>query len=159
MHIYIVLFKQLHVRLQDVEIREGRNVVVEINSIIPYENVIRDLCPSFKCLHEMLSRCIICQGNFPVTVNITEHYIDIRKRFDVLWRIHGIEVGQCGEFLIGKSCRQLIHKINNASRWSSLVVINLFAMFALAVGKVAVILTNGDHFLVGISFEYRVNTL
>ncbi len=79
---------------KDMEIRERREIIVEIDAVIPYEDVVGNLAPPLDGLDKFASGSIFPQSHLPVAVNVTKHYIHVRKRFHMLRRLHGIEICQ-----------------------------------------------------------------
>ena len=49
----MILLKELQVFLQDMEVGERNNHIVEVNSIVPHENIVRNTAPSYKRTHEI----------------------------------------------------------------------------------------------------------
>ena len=60
----------------------------------------------------------------------------------MLRRMHGIEVGQSRELLVGETARQLIEEVDDGAGMCSLALVDLTAFVTGAVGVVAVILAH-----------------
>ena len=114
-HRDMVLLEQLDIRLQDMEIRERRNDIVEVDAIIPYENIVGDTRPAFQSLHKHLPRFIVGKRNLPFTVDVTQHDVHILQRLDMLGRLHGKQVSQCRELLVGETLGQLVQETDEIS--------------------------------------------
>ncbi len=79
---------------KDMEIRERSKIIVEIDAVIPYEDVVGNLAPALDGLDKFTSGSILPESHLPVAVNVAKHYVNVRKRFHVLRRLHGIEICQ-----------------------------------------------------------------
>ena len=106
----MIALEELYVLLQDMEVRERRHHIVEIDAIVPHEDVAGYLSPTLHCLYEVASRLIVRERHLALAVDVTEHNVDVRQRLHMLWRVHGEEIGKRGELLVGESLCQLIKK-------------------------------------------------
>ena len=77
----------------------------------------------------------------------------------MLRRMHGEEVGKRRELLVGEAFSQAVEEAYVAAGRRTLVLVHLAALWALAVGVVAVVLTYGYHVLRRVSLEYRVDAV
>ena len=111
----MIIPEQLHIGLKNVEIGERTDVIVEVDPVIPDKNIFGYFCPTFHVLHKYFPGAIFGQAHFPITVNITKHYIYIWERFNMFRGSYRKEVSQGGEFFVGESGSQLIQKPDNTS--------------------------------------------
>ncbi len=143
---------------KDMEIRERSQIIVEIDTVIPDENIVSNPAPAFYRLHKLTSGRIFPQSHLPVAVNVAKHNIHIRKRLYVLWRLHCIKVCKSREFLVRKSLRKLVEKMYDTSRQRAFIFVYSLAGIALAICKVAVILTDRNHIESRIGLENGIDT-
>lgn len=156
-HRDVVLSEQLDVLLQDREVGERREHVVEVDAVVPDEEVVADGRPPLQRLYEIASRSVVRQRNLPFAVDVAEHDVDIRARLDVLGRMHCIEVGQRRELLVGETVGQAVQEMDQTPRRTPLALIESPAPRARAVGEVAVVLAHRDRVHPGIGPEDGVD--
>ena len=88
-HSHVVLLEKLDILLDNREVRERGEVVVEIDAVVPHEDVVRNLSPTFEGVHKVASRGIVGEGHLALAVDVAEHDIHVRQWLDMLWRMHG----------------------------------------------------------------------
>ena len=142
MHRCVILLEQLDILLQDMEIRKARYHVVEVNAIIPHENIIGDSRPAFERLYKLTARGIIGQRYFPLAVDIAQHDVYIRQRLHLLGRMHGKEISQGRNLLIGEAFGQLVHETDIGTSRRTFFLVHLTAILTCTEGIVSVVLTD-----------------
>ena len=85
----MIALEELYVLLQDMEVGERCHHIVEIDAIVPHENIVGYLRPTFHCLHEIASRLVVGKWHLALAVDVAKHDVDVRQRLDMLWRVHG----------------------------------------------------------------------
>ena len=152
-HGNVILLEKLDILLYYRKVGERRKIVVEIDAVVPHENVVRDFSPTFESGHKVAPRSIVSEGHFALAVDIAEHDVDIWQRFHMLGRMHGEKVGERAELLVGESLGKAVHKANEVARQGAFVIVYRLTIRAVAIGKITVILTHRNHVFAGIGAE------
>ena len=142
MHRHVVLLEQLDILLQNMEVGEARHHVVEVNSIIPHENIVGNGRPAFERFHEITSRRIIGQRNFAHAINVAQHDVHIRQRLYLFGWMHGKEISQGRNLLVGETFCQLVHETDIGTCRRTFFLIHLTAILTCTEGIVSVVLTD-----------------
>ena len=146
----MVLLEQLDVLLQNVEVRERCQVIIEIDAIVPHEDVVGNTAPALQGLDKVTSRSVVGEGYLPFTVDVAQHDVYVWQRLDMLRRVHREQVGQGTELFVRETFGQLVHKPDEVAGQGPLFLINLFAGGTMAIGEVSVVLADRNHGLAGI---------
>ena len=155
----MMVAEKTHIILHNIEIRERRHLTIEVDSVIPKENIVCNIRPTLQSLHEILTAGIFCQRDFTVAVDVAKHHNHIWLRFDILGRIHRIKISQCRNFLIWETFGKLVHKINQTARRRTRCIVKLLTFRTGTVRIVTVVLAHTDDFLIRISLEDRIDSL
>lgn len=155
----MVALEELYVLLENMEVGERRHYIIEVDAVVPYEDVVGNLRPAFERPHEVASRLVVGKRHLALGVDVAEHYVHVGQRLHMLRRMHGEEVGKRRELLVGEALGQAVEEAYVAAGRRTLVLVHLAALWALAVGVVAVVLTYRNHVLIGVSLEYRVDAV
>ena len=158
-HRGVVALEELYVLLENVEVGERSHHVVEVDAVVPDEDVVGNLRPAFERTHEVASRLVVGERHLALGVDVAEHYVHVWQRLHMLRRVHGEEVGKRRELLVGEAFCQAVEEAYVAAGRRTLVLVHLAALGALAVGVVAVVLTYRNHVLLGVGLEYRVDAV
>lgn len=94
----------------------GATHVVEIDAVVPHEDIVRQGCPPLHRFDELAARRIVRKGHFAVAVDVAQHDIDIGQRLHVLRGLHRKEVGQRRKLLVGETLRQLVQEADIVAR-------------------------------------------
>ena len=152
-----MLLEELYVFLKNREVGERRHHVVEVDAVVPDEDIVGNLRPPLKRLHEVAARGIVGKWHLALGVNVTQHNIDIGQRLYMLGRMHRKQIGECRELLVGETLGKFVEETHIVARQTPLVLVNLAALLTVAIGKIAVVLTHGYHVAVGVGLENRVD--
>ena len=158
-HIGVVAVEELDVGCQDMEVGEWCYHIVEVDAIVPDEDVVGDATPSLQGPYKVASALVVRQRHLALGVNAAEHDVDVGKRFDQSWRLHTIEVGEGRELLVRVARGQAVEKSDDWAAGRTFLRLHLRAFLAMAIGKVAVILTDGDHFHARVAGEDTVEVV
>ena len=145
--------EELEVGLQDMEVGEWGDHVVEVDAIVPHEDVVGYSAPSLDGPHEVLARVVVGERHLALAVYVAEHDVHVGQRPCVSGRLHAVEIGQCGELLVGEAARQFVDKSDEVARGRSLDAVHLPALRALAVCVVAVVLAHAHHRALRVGLE------
>lgn len=156
-HRHVVAAEELDVLLQDREVGEGREHVVEIDAVVPDEEVVADGRPPLQRPHEVAARGVVRQGHLALAVDVAEHDVDVGPRLDMFGRVHRVEVGQRRKLLVGEAVGQSVQEVDEAARRPALALVERPARGAGAVGEVAVVLAHRDRVHPGVGPEDRVD--
>ena len=74
-------------------------------------------------------------------------------------RIHRIQIGKRGKFLIRKTGSQFIQKSNDTSRKCSFIIIYCFTGITCTISVITIILTHRHNMLIRICLKNRINPL
>ena len=156
-HSRVVAGEELDVGLENVEVGERADDVVEVDAIVPDEDVVRDGAPSLQGTDEPLPRGIVRQRHLAFAVDVAEHDVDVRQRFGELRRLTGEQVSQRAELFVGVSLRQLVLEAYvGTAHGPSLFLVDFHALGAVAVGVVAIVLAHADKALARVGPEDAV---
>lgn len=156
MHRHVVLLEQLDILLQNMEVGEARHHVVEVNSIIPHENIVGNGRPAFERFHEITSRRIIGQRHFAHAINVAQHDVHVRQWLYLLGWMHGKEISQGRNLLVGEAFGQFVHKTDIRARRSTFFFVHLATLLARTESIVTIVLAHRDQLLVRVRLENRV---
>ena len=104
------MFEEADVLLQAMEVGEWCHHSVEVDHIVPDEDVVRDGRPSLQCLDKLASRLVVGQGHLSLAVDVAKHDVHVLQRSSLLWRFHGEEVGECRKLLVWEPLSQLVQE-------------------------------------------------
>ena len=136
---------------------EGREHVVEIDTVVPDEEVVADGRPSLQRPHKVAARGVVRQGHLALAVNVAKHDVDVGPRLDMFGRVHRVEVGQRRKLLVGEAVGQPVQEVDEAARRPALALVERPTRGAGAVGEVAVVLAHRDRVHPGVGPEDRVD--
>src|SRR5690349_24847869 len=121
------------------QVWKGADKVVELNDIIPYNNVLRNFSPLFYIRGKICAGGVIRNGFIAADLDAAEHDVDIVARLDGFRRMPAIFIGKGRDHLIGKLIRYLVHEIDNGSRWRSFAIIDPFTVVTGTVVAIVVL--------------------
>ena len=159
MHFYAMIPEDDHIVLEGAQVRERGEVVVKVDAVVPYEQIVADLRPAHQRLHEFLPRWILRQGCLAAAIDVAKHDGHVFAGDGQFGRLDGKQVGKGGYFLVRETVCNGVDKTQDGAGGAPFLFKHSQTERASAICVGAVILADADHVSVGVCFEKAVQLL
>ena len=128
-----VLDKELHVGLQDPQVRERADQIPELRHVVPNEDVVAQFGPVFDILPESPGVGIGGQGTAAIALDVAQHDVHVRSGTKRLRRSTAVQVGERGNGLVGELRRDPVDEFQQGPHGGPFPLVDGPAIRALAI--------------------------